>query len=300
MSNKGKGAAQKLSGAEGFETYYAALFGNRWQALKSALGGEVQYVSLSHRGAEPYFLDPASVCAALCLPVQGAANVLDLCAAPGGKTLILASCMDEDAHLWSNERSPDRKARLVRVIQQSLPEQIASRITASCSDGATWCRRESERYNSILLDAPCSSERHVLADEKYLGEWSPSRIKSLAMEQWALLSSAYRLLASGGYLVYATCALSPQENDDVVSRLFSKFDTAEIVPAERKKQFFSENFLKCRQYLSCSSGAPEDLLPALYEHAEQTTYGHHILPDSSGGAGPLYFALVQKRAGASE
>ena len=68
-------------------------------------------------------------------------------------------------------------------------------------------------HQSSKLDVPCSSERHVFADEKYLDMWSPSRIKSLAIEQWALLSSAYRLLRNDGFLLYSTCALNPKEND---------------------------------------------------------------------------------------
>lgn len=290
MGNKNKNQPQKLTGGEGFESYYSSLFKDRWPSLKASLSGEAKYVELSLGGVEQYFLDPASVCAALCLPLTGSKQVLDLCAAPGGKTLVLASCMDDDARLWSNERSPDRKSRLVRVIQQNLPEAISSRITASCSDGATWCRRESERYESVLLDAPCSSERHVLADDKYLSEWSPSRIKSLAMEQWALLSSAYRLLAPNGFLLYATCALSPQENDEVVERLTKKFDTVDIVSDEEKKSYFTQNYEK----LASKMKSPVEL-PALYECAEKTVYGHHVLPDSSNGAGPLYFALVHKR-----
>lgn len=138
-------------------------------------------------GAEKsYFLDSASVLAALCLPLKGAERILDLCAAPGGKTLVLASRMDPDALLSSNERSPERKHRLAVVVETCLPPQISASVKTSCSDGSTWCTRQSECFDRILLDAPCSSERHVYLDPKYLKDWSLSRIKTVTTEQWAL------------------------------------------------------------------------------------------------------------------
>lgn len=272
---------EKLRGADGFEKYYSELFGERWPTLRESLFGETVYAELSCGGAEKYFLDPASVFAALQLPLEGAEHILDMCAAPGGKTLVIASRMAEDAELVSNERSPARKNRLAQVVQNCLPEEIRNRIKISCSDGAKWCTTQTEVYDRILLDAPCSSERHVLADEKYLSQWSPSRIKSLSMEQWALLSSAYRLLVPGGYLLYSTCALCPSENDGVVSRLFKKFSDAELCFTD------SEPSVKDNIERFCS-------LPPLIQ-PERTEFGFHILPDKSAQCGPIWFTLIHKK-----
>ena len=206
----------KLFGESGFNQFYSDLFGSRWEALKESFFQENQSVEYKIQNCESYFLDSASVFAALCLPLQDAQNILDLCAAPGGKTLVLASRMPEDAKLFSNERSTSRVSRLKKVVETCLPGQINERVKVSCSDGSTWCKRQSECFDRILLDAPCSSERHVIQDKKYLDSWSPSRIKTVSMEQWALLSSAYRLLEVGGILLYSTCALCPQENDEII------------------------------------------------------------------------------------
>lgn len=268
---------KKLRGAEGFESYYSDIFGDRWPALKSSLAQEPRYAEWKAGGAESYFLDSGSVRAALMLPLSGANNILDMCAAPGGKTLVIASRMDQSAQLVSNERSPERKMRLVRVCDTCLPEQIRSRVTITGSDGAKLCLKQTESYDRILLDAPCSSERHVLADPKYLAEWTPSRIKTLAMEQWALLSSAYRLLVPGGYMLYSTCALTPAENDDVIARLVKKNPDVHIINSIGEQKDDIGQF--------CSSALPS---------AEKTTYGFHVLPDVQKGAGPLYFSLVQK------
>lgn len=272
-----------LRGKEGFDQYYKNIFGDRWEKLVETFDKEndsVEYkVSNSQKS---YFLDSASVFAALCLPVKGAENILDLCAAPGGKSIVIASRMDENARLSANERSSDRKHRLDCSISECLPESISSRVLTSCSDGATWCTRQKECFDRILLDAPCSSERHVYLDSKYLNDWSPSRIKTVSMEQWALLSSAYRLLQPGGYLLYSTCALAIEENDKMIERLIKKFrkfgDEFSIIEPDVETGFKEiSKFVKIN-------------LPGF----EKTEYGFQILPDVQNGAGPIYFSLIHK------
>ena len=271
-----------VKGAQGFEQFYSELYGQRWQSLKQAFAAPADSIEYKIPDAQKsYFLDSASILAALCLPLNNATDILDLCAAPGGKTLVLASRMSKDSHLSSNERSPQRKHRLATVVEECLPPQIAERITVSCSDGSTWCTRQTECFDAILLDAPCSSERHVIADPKYLNQWSPSRIKTVAMEQWALLSSAYRLLRSGGYLLYSTCALAPQENDQMMERLVKKFQK------EGSGTFTFENPEPDQTQIShCAKFT----LPCF----EKAKYGYQILPDTSKGAGPIYFSLIKK------
>lgn len=279
---KQKDVKKSLRGAEGFEEYYGQLFGTRWQAIKEAFANENQAVMYKVPGAEKeYYLDSASVLAALCLPVKGAQNILDLCAAPGGKTLVLASRMDTNAALWANERSPERKHRLVTVVQTCLPEEISSRIKVSCSDGAAWCTRQSECFDRILLDAPCSSERHVYLDPKYLNDWSLNRIKTVTTQQWALLSCAYRLLESDGIMVYSTCALCPQENDEMIERLQKKFN----------KEGDAFTILEPSPDISEIKDFTNINLPDW----EKTKYGYQILPDKQNGAGPIFFSIIKKQ-----
>ena len=272
----------KLFGAEGFEQYYSELYGDRWQTLKKAFEGEGSSVEYKVPAAEKsYFLDSASVLAALCLPLEGAEDILDLCAAPGGKTLVIASRMPESAVLSSNERSPERKHRLSVVVQTCLPSDISERVKTSCSDGATWCTRQNECFDRILLDAPCSSERHVIADPKYLNNWSPSRIKTVTTEQWALLSSAYRLLRPEGILLYSTCALCPEENDGMIERLYKKFN----------KDSSAFSLMEPQPDLDeVAAFAPKLTLPGF----EKTQYGYMIMPDTQQGAGPIYFSIIKK------
>jgi 16S rRNA C967 or C1407 C5-methylase (RsmB/RsmF family) len=290
-SSKENAKSQKLSGAEGFEHYYSELYGQRWQAIKASFAGEGSSVEYKIPGAEKsYFLDSASVLAALCLPLDDAEDLLDLCAAPGGKTLVLASRMSADAKLSSNERSPERKHRLSTVVQTCLPPHIAERVTTSCSDGATWCTRQTQCFDHILLDAPCSSERHVIADPKYLNAWSPSRIKTVTTEQWALLSSAYRLLSPQGILLYSTCALCPQENDGMIDRLLKKFGAESFEIQEPAVIASGATATFAKQNVGKHAPACDQSTILL----EKSIHGHQILPDTSNGAGPIYFSLIKK------
>ena len=282
---------EKLSGSEGFDQFYSGIFGERWESLKKSLEPNSLHAELKFDGCESYFLDPASIVSAMCLPLNGSEKVLDMCAAPGGKTLVLAGNLPGSALQFSNERSPQRKGRLAKVVEDSLPLSVLDRVKTSCSDASTWCRRESENYDSILLDAPCSSERHVLNDEKYLNEWTPSRIKSIAMEQWALLSCAYRLAKPNGYILYSTCALCPQENIEIIRKLVKKFDDCMVLDKDAMRKCFLSN---CENFSGKITVPHGFSLEKLFESAEVNEFGLHILPDSSGGAGPLYFCLIKK------
>ncbi|MDR0539535.1 MAG: 16S rRNA methyltransferase [Spirochaetaceae bacterium] len=262
-------AHNKPAGNTAFETFYRAIWGGRWDSLKAALKTPPCRIAYTHNLSNPYLLDAASVQAAceLALP-ETAQTVLDMCAAPGGKSLVIASRMPANCVLVANELSSERRRRLARVLDGHLPPPLRSRVKVSGFDAAALAGKKSEhnRFDGILLDAPCSSERHVFTSEKHLAAWTPARPVSLARRQWALLSAAFLLLKPGGLLVYATCAINPAENEGVIRRLFEKYGNA-----------------VCAEPPVCAG--------------ENSAAGTIILPDTCNGAGPMFIAKARKQHG---
>ncbi|MFC1239785.1 SAM-dependent methyltransferase [Treponema vincentii] len=274
--------SKQVSGAAAFEAYYSALFGDRWPALREALLQETQPVAFSVCSGKPYYLDQASIYAAQALPPIDEGSYLDMCAAPGGKTLVLASGMGQEAQIQANELSRARRARLLTVLDEHLPPDMRARIEVTGYDAATLPRYRQACCDRILLDAPCSSERHVITDAKYLACWTPARVKMLAQRQWALLSAAFLLLKPGGFLVYATCALADAENDGVVQKLLKKYG----------KEAAVHNGAAAAPYAADTETAPGNDTKLIA--SEKTLFGRRFLPDTCTGAGPLYFSLIEK------
>lgn len=260
---------------EAMDAAYRSIYGSRWDGLLSALRGEGAPCGISvlpEGGFETdpeapegmYRLDRASLAPACALALPREGQILDACAAPGGKTLILAArACPLGLRILANELSSERRRRLSGVLDGHLPPAIRALVTVTGKDAGAMCRDNEERFGAILLDAPCSSERHVLASPSAMAEWTPARSRNLAARQWALLSSAFIMLKPGGCLVYSTCTISPRENDGVMGRLMKKY------------------------------GPHVRLDPP--EEGEATEFGRIILPDRELGAGPIYLARVYKR-----
>jgi 16S rRNA C967 or C1407 C5-methylase (RsmB/RsmF family) len=320
------------SGPDAFAAWYGLMHGGRWPVLRQACRAPNRHFELSTGLLKPYYLDPASVLAALCLDIAPGQSVLDLCAAPGGKSLVIAqrlfglapadaqlsdlgrmahdTLMEEDqpeenssdenaahdtsplsgfpagSHLVANERSATRRGRLRQVLAQHLPESCQSAIRTTGFDATVWGQHEQAAYDRILLDVPCSSERHLIQDPAYLVEWSPKRSQQLAQQAYAMGLSAGRALKTGGRLLYCTCALSDLENDQAVERIIER------------SQSQAGRFGYRLAPLTGKAGSTAFLLSGIQAElvglAETTSFGLRIWPDGSSGLGPLYFSVIQK------
>lgn len=251
-----------------FDRYYAKIYGSRWLRLKAALLDPAPKISRScFDGYAHYHLDEASILAAEALQVQKGDHVLDLCAAPGGKMLILAEKIGEKGTLIANELSRARRLRLQEVIETHVPTPIRARIKISGFDGNLFGLRKKGVFDRILLDAPCSSEQHLLEKDLEQKDWKESRTKNLAMRQYSLLCSALLALKPGGTLVYATCSISTLENDGVIARLLRK--KQEEVQLDEEVDDLSK--------------------------LEKTEFGFQVFPDLNRGTGPIFFSRLKKR-----
>lgn len=251
---------------EQFEQYYGTLYGQRWEALRTALQKEPVAVALSEGLQKPYYLDEGSVIAVSLLPVSTGERVLDMCAAPGGKSLLLALAIGKTGSLVCNDRSSTRRQRLHRVLDEHLDPTIRSLITITSHDATRWALYERDAYDAILLDAPCSSERHVLHDPKVLANWGVTRTRRLAIQQFAMLAAALDAVRIGGYILYCTCSISPLENELVIEKLAVK---------------------RAGRYCE---------IPCKVPFAEPLSHGAIILPDTAHGRGPMYMCLIKREA----
>jgi 16S rRNA (cytosine1407-C5)-methyltransferase len=251
---------------QAFEEYYQGIYGSRWASLRASLLDSAPALPYTQGLLKPYLLDRGSIIAAASLRLPSGGLILDACAAPGGKSLVIASRMSPGTELLANELSGERRRRLLTVLDEHLDGELRSRIRVSGFDAAALAAKKGERdrFDGILLDVPCSSEAHVLRNSSRLAQWTAARPRFLAKRQWALLSGAFLLLKAGGSLVYVTCALSEEENDGVAARLGNKYGAAVI--------------------------ADEPDFP----EGEKTRYGRIILPDAAGGIGPMYVARFRK------
>ena len=217
-----------------------------------------------------YILDPGSVLIAQSLPLEGE-HILDLCAAPGGKTLILFSRLKSEQMLISNEPSASRREQLIRTLRQYIPESPRQRIRVSGKPGGLFVKSHAQHFDSILVDAPCSGERYLFKNQALLSTWTTRYSERLAQNQYALLTAAFHALKEGGYLLFSTCSVSPLEGDYVVQRLLSKKKELIVL----KEAFHS------------------------YAYIEHTPLGGiYILPDQAG-AGPFYACLMKKISSSS-
>lgn len=276
-----------MRGPAGFEAFYGELFEGRWPDLKTALLADPSRVALETGLIQPYYLDAASLLVALALDVRPGQEALDLCAAPGGKTLVAALCLDGNGSLTANERSASRRGRLHRVISQHLGPRLGSVVRVTGHDASRWALYEPESYDRVIADVPCSSERHLMHSASDMAKWSPSRTRNLSQGAYAIACAAIDALKPGGRLVYSTCALSPRENDDVVERVLARGSGRRSgAPRCMKAETRVASILEGAAI--SEAGALQSL------QAEATEFGANILPDRNNGAGPMYFAVLTK------
>ncbi|MBY4678053.1 RsmB/NOP family class I SAM-dependent RNA methyltransferase [Marinobacterium arenosum] len=177
-----------------------------------------------------YIQNLSSMIAPLLLAPQPEETVLDLAAAPGGKTLLMAAMMDNRGTLNAVEAVKGRYFKL----KANLEQQGASMVRTYLTDGRSVGSKCPEMFDRVLLDAPCSSEaRFSRLDPASWAHWSPRKVKETAHKQKRLLQSALYSLKPGGCLIYCTCALSPEEDEMIVHAQLHKFgDAIEVEPVE--------------------------------------------------------------------
>lgn len=162
-----------------------------------------------------YVQDPSTLLAVHELDPQPGETVLDLCAAPGGKLTFIAQLMHNEGRLLAHDNTPERL---------KLIEENCARLGVTCVQTvspSTLNPQPSTPFDRILIDAPCSNTGVMRRRVDLRWRISPKEIGRLRATQLELLSQAGSLLKPGGRLVYSTCSLEPEENNDVLTEFLA-------------------------------------------------------------------------------
>ncbi|MDY4085553.1 MAG: RsmB/NOP family class I SAM-dependent RNA methyltransferase [Ruminococcus bromii] len=172
---------------------------------------------LHHAGAF-YIQEPSATSAVEMLGVEEGDFVLDLCAAPGGKSTQIGAKLNGTGLLWSNEIVKSRANILLSNIERM---GIANAVVSNCHPDVL-CQRLSGQFDRVLVDAPCSGEGMFRKNDEAQNEWSVEHVKSCAERQLLILNSAKNALKSGGVMVYSTCTFSQEENEGVITKFLEE------------------------------------------------------------------------------
>ena len=176
-------------------------------------------LSVLHEAGAYYIQEPGAMMPASVLDAKPGERILDLCAAPGGKSTQIGCAMQGQGLLVCNEpvyrrtqilsRNTERMGLPNTVVTCAMPEQLAG----------MW----GEGFDAVLVDAPCSGEGMFRRDPATRTEWTPERAEGCALRQREILASAVKLVRPGGRLVYSTCTYNPEENEKNAEWLMSQY-----------------------------------------------------------------------------
>lgn len=178
-----------------------------------------------HDAGMYYIQEPSAMAAVSLLGIIPGEFVLDLCAAPGGKTSHAAAQLGGTGLLVSNEIHPLRaKALSQNVERMGIPNGVVT-----SEDSARLKEVFGEFFDRIIVDAPCSGEGMFRKDEQAKREWSEKNVMLCAERQQKILHNAAEMLKPGGRLVYSTCTFSPEENEEQIAGFLSSHPEFSVV-----------------------------------------------------------------------
>jgi NOL1/NOP2/sun family putative RNA methylase len=229
-----------------------------------------------HEAGVYYIQEPSAMAVVSLLEPQPGEKVLDLCAAPGGKTTHLADRLCGMGLLVSNEIHPTRAKILSRNVERM---GICNAVVIN-EDSAHLADVFPEYFDRIVVDAPCSGEGMFRKDWQARSEWSEENVLLCAARQREILDNAARLLRPGGRMVYSTCTFSLEEDEGQIAQFLENHPEFSVVRVEEKERL-----------PGLSAGMAGELLP---KHPElEDTF--RIWPHRAEGEGH-YLALLEKSA----
>lgn len=183
-----------------------------------------------HHAGMLYVQEPAAMAPAECVAINPDWKVLDLCAAPGGKSSQIKNKLGEKGVLVSNEIIPSR----CKILTGNIERMGFKNAVTTCMSPQKIAKEFPETFDMIMVDAPCSGEGMFRKDDTAIDEWSSENVKMCAERQAEILDCAVKMLKTGGYIVYATCTFSLEENEMMIDSFLQKHPEFELAPVSER------------------------------------------------------------------
>ncbi len=185
-----------------------------------------------HHAGMLYVQEPAAMAPAECIDIESDWKILDMCAAPGGKSVQLKNKLGENGVLISNEIIPSR----CKILTGNIERLGLKNTVTTCMDTANLAENFPETFELIMVDAPCSGEGMFRKEEIAVSEWSYENVIKCSERQKLILNNAVKSLKKGGFIIYATCTFSLEENEMVIDNFLEEHPDFEIIPVNSNVQ----------------------------------------------------------------
>lgn len=183
-----------------------------------------------HHAGMIYIQEPGAMAPAECVDIDPDWKILDMCAAPGGKSTQLRNKLGEKGILVSNEIVSSR----CKILTGNIERLGLKNTVTTCMDTAKLAKLYPNTFDLIMVDAPCSGEGMFRKEEIAIDEWSEENVRMCASRQAEILDNAVKCLRDGGYIIYATCTFSLEENEMTVDSFLSRHEDFELVRVKKE------------------------------------------------------------------
>lgn len=183
-----------------------------------------------HHAGMIYVQEPGAMAPVECIDIIPDWTVLDMCAAPGGKSTQIKNKLGEKGVLVSNEIIPSR----CKILTGNIERLGLKNTVTTCLDSKRIAALFPETFDLITVDAPCSGEGMFRKEEIAVTEWSEDNVRKCALRQTEILENAVRALKDSGYIIYATCTFSLEENEKVIDEFLSSHPDFELVRVKKE------------------------------------------------------------------
>ena len=181
-----------------------------------------------HHAGMIYVQEPGAMAPAECIDINPDWIILDMCAAPGGKSTQLKNKLGENGILVSNEIIPSR----CKILTGNIERLGLKNTVTTCMDTSRLAKTFPKAFDMIMVDAPCSGEGMFRKEDIAIDEWSTENVLKCAQRQSEILDNAALALKNGGYIVYATCTFSLEENEMTVDAFLERHPEFELIPVK--------------------------------------------------------------------